>query len=265
MAVLDRKLKISALDVITSYKGNDSKYITLIDNFRFSMQIHNLLVELFPFYNCNPPKNDVSVPDLFIGKSLIAINGNPNSDKNQDEFKVISIENFEEKESYVNNAEINICYSILSKLLIDDRLQDLKIGIVTPFRGQTELLKDFLNNEDNLADLQLTFENDVWTNKTNNIEIEVETIHGNKSRQFDISIISMTKSEVDVSSIVFKSDFLFTALSRATIANFLIFDESKYRNWSNHIPRKKLSNYRNHPWYKILNSDQYFGINVFGE
>ena len=49
VAVLDRKLKISALDVITSYKDNESKYINLLDNFRFSMQIQNMLVELFPF------------------------------------------------------------------------------------------------------------------------------------------------------------------------------------------------------------------------
>ena len=75
----------------------------------------------------------------------------------------------------------------------------------------------------------------------------------------------MTKSEIEISSIVFKSDFLFTALSRATIANFLIFDESKYKNWSKHIPKSKLNNYRNHPWYKILTNNQYFGINIFGE
>ncbi|MFQ5979205.1 MAG: AAA domain-containing protein [Candidatus Heimdallarchaeota archaeon] len=229
----DKLLRISAAEILleTDFLPQLPYCIELNTVYRFSRQLGEVLERVFPDFEFEEgiqllqDENQEKECAIFekYNHPLVFIDGKaPGKDKQERE-----VESQGDKPSYDNEAEAEILLSELHDFLayIKEKNCSLSIGLISPYKPQAKLLRRKLRDDQELYDLY--WEKNWFIHLPSESTVTVDTTHKQKSRQYDICLVSFVRQ--DITGIVNNEFYLFTALTRAKFANILVFDISTYQ------------------------------------
>lgn len=238
----DKLLRISATNILLSTENllNTPLCIDLTTNYRFSKEMGEAIEEIFPEVKITwgprtkeegriqQEKADILYkkyqdPFIFLSSRLLGKGTAEREAKLEDG-----------KPSLLNDVEAEKLLAELKSILfyIKDEAIEIAIGMLSPYRAQAELLKQLIR--ENLNDYEVFEKNDKFVHSPTNTTVDVDTIHKQKSREYDISLISFTRSVIF--GLVKRDDYLFTALTRARFVNALFFDIESYQGHRQKTP-----------------------------
>lgn len=126
-----------------------------------------------------------------------------------------TLNSVEEKTSYWNKPEVHRVISLIKDVLNDPDPALTSIGVVTPYNGQVQLIKDMMADD---SDLKALLDRKPTT-------IEVKSVDGYQGRERDVIIFSAVRSNRQ-GAIGFLTDWrrLNVALTRAKSALVVVGD-----------------------------------------
>ncbi|MFW9994459.1 MAG: AAA domain-containing protein [Candidatus Odinarchaeota archaeon] len=228
----EQSLRIPITEILLSTDDFKQKlgFTELTKNYRFPEKTREVLQEVFPDIKFEKGITSASKSEKEKEAKLLEIYDFPfvfveGKPPGKGKFEV-EVTKDDGKTSYQNEHEAEIVLDKLRELLVHTKQYglSLNIGIITPYTPQSKLLKDKVF--DKRDEFHLYENSGQLVHVDSDSTITVETTHKQKSREFDIALISLTRS--DISGLARREDYMFTALTRAKYMTLLVFDLSGY-------------------------------------